>query len=56
MASLLNTLEDTADGVLRTSRHVIPILARVCIVGTFIEDGLRLLTQVIVSIKMRMLV
>lgn len=44
-SSLLNSLEDSADELLRAIRPIVPPLARACIMGTFIEDGLRLLGQ-----------
>ncbi|CAJ0963817.1 unnamed protein product, partial [Mesorhabditis belari] len=41
----LSKAEDLTDDFIRHTRHVLPVLARLCLVSTFFEDGCRMFQQ-----------
>jgi uncharacterized membrane protein YphA (DoxX/SURF4 family) len=44
-SEFLRKLDDIEDQVLRHGKHILPTIARLCLIATFLEDGVRMLVQ-----------
>ncbi|XP_074654280.1 surfeit locus protein 4-like [Tubulanus polymorphus] len=44
-SEIIDKAEEVADQIVRHSKHILPHAARLCLIGTFLEDGIRMYFQ-----------